>query len=131
MEGIRHVMDTGVQVDIQRQVSKSYHMPVGIVPEISSYYLCVRLKISYMYVMTGSLLHSLTPRPSSIQAVLNHLSMGQFVFNLVLLMSIRCGCSKKNIGILVRTSRIIYTSCTELNRFNPVKSHHLILLLHT
>ena len=68
MEGIRHVMDTGVQVDIQRPVSNTYHMPVGIVPGISSYYLCVRLKISYMYVMTGSLLHSLTPRPSSISS---------------------------------------------------------------
>ena len=41
VEGIRHVMDTGVQVDIQRQVSKIYHMPVRIVPEISSYYLCI------------------------------------------------------------------------------------------
>ena len=97
MEGIRHVMDTGILVDIQRPVSNSYHMPVRIVPEISSYYLCVRLKISYMYVMTGSLLHSLTPRSSSIQAVLNHLSMGQFVFNLVLLMGIRYGCSKKTL----------------------------------
>ena len=82
VEGIRHVVDTGVQVDIQRPVSNTYHIPV-------------RLEISYMYVMTGSLLHSLTLRPSSIQAVLNHLSkkFDQFVFNSVSLMSIRCGCS--------------------------------------
>ena len=36
VEGIRRIVDTGVQVDIQRPVRKSYHMPVRIVPEISS-----------------------------------------------------------------------------------------------
>ena len=36
MEGIRHVMDTGVLVDILRPVSNGYHILVRIVPEISS-----------------------------------------------------------------------------------------------
>ena len=38
VEGIRHVVDTGVQVDIQRPVSNTYHMPVRIIPEISSHF---------------------------------------------------------------------------------------------
>ena len=51
VEGIRRVVDTGVQVDMQTPVSKSYHVPVRKVPDI----------LSQVIVIT-CLLHSLTLR---------------------------------------------------------------------
>ena len=58
MEGIRHAMDIGAQVDMQRPVSDGYHIPMNVVPEMSS-----------QIIVITCLLHSLALRPSPIETV--------------------------------------------------------------